>query len=115
MDPKAMFPQGYHPQTIQMRPDVKGRAKYYTRTARPTKYYLVDFGLSRQYAPDDKNPREHPIWGGDKTVPEFQHSDEAQDPFPTDVYCLGNVLRQEFLQVQTHVIRLLRRLPFVGI
>ncbi|KAI0633259.1 kinase-like domain-containing protein [Trametes polyzona] len=32
------------------------------------------------------------------TVPEFQHSDEPRDPFPTDVYYLGSLIDQDFLQ-----------------
>lgn len=99
MDPRPTFPNGWHPQTFRSKPNLNGHASYYTRTARPTKYFLIDFGISRKYEPSNKSPREYPIWGGDKTVPEFQHSDDAQDPFPTDIYYLGNMIREDFLQV----------------
>ncbi|KIK71956.1 hypothetical protein PAXRUDRAFT_181560, partial [Paxillus rubicundulus Ve08.2h10] len=32
-----------------------------------------------------------------QTVPEFQHSDEPRNPFPTDVYYLGNMIREDFM------------------
>jgi len=79
--------------------DYKGFAKHYTRTARPTKYYLIDSGLSRKYNPEDGPIREEVIFGGDKTVPEFQgNNHEPQDPFPTDIYYIGNMVRDDFLQ-----------------
>jgi len=98
MDPKPIFPNGYHPSADVLKPNGRGTATYHTRTARPTRYYLIDFGLSRKYAQHDTSPREYPIWGGDKTVPEFQHSDNACDPFPTDIYYIGNMIRESFLQ-----------------
>jgi len=98
MDPRPLFPNLYHPQAEDRSLDFKKAAKYYTRTTRPTKYYFIDFGLSRKYNPDDGPPREDPIWGGDKTVPEFHRSDDPCDPFPTDIYYLGNMIREDFLQ-----------------
>ncbi|CAL1706283.1 unnamed protein product [Somion occarium] len=98
MDPKPMFPDLYHPIATRRKKDISGRAKYYTRTARPVKYYIIDFGISRKYSPDDPSPLEDPIVGGDKTVPEFQNSDAACNPFPTDIYYLGNLIRKDFLE-----------------
>ncbi|RDB25453.1 hypothetical protein Hypma_007491 [Hypsizygus marmoreus] len=75
--------------------DVKQRS---SRTRTPIKYYLADFGLSQLYKPEDAPHLELPGWGGDKTVPEFQTSDDTPcDPFPVDVYCLGNLIRENFL------------------
>ena len=101
MDVSAMFPDGYYPiprETV-MRPDFKKRAKYFTRTERPPKYYLIDFGIARRYNTVDGPPLELPVWGGDKTVPEFHRSNEAMNPFPTDIYYLGNVIKERFLEV----------------
>jgi len=100
MDPLPMFPNMYHPQSPDSSLDLRGFPKQYTRTERPTKYYLVDFGLSRKYAAYNVTPQELPILGGDKSVPEFQGEghNEAWDPFPTDVYYIGNVIREGFLQ-----------------
>lgn len=101
MDGREMFPDGYCPipSLSDMRLDLKGRAKKHTRTERPPKYYFIDFGISKRYDPEHGPAREVPIWGGDKTVPEFQTSDEPMDPFPTDIYYLGNVIKEHFLQV----------------
>lgn len=101
IDPKPLFPKMYHPVANRRNRNFKGKAKYHTRTARPAKYFLIDFGLSRKYTGDDC-PMEIPILGGDKTVPEFQGEGEYQphDPFPTDIYYLGNMIREDFLQVR---------------
>jgi len=98
MDPRPMYPDMYHPQATNFTRDWKDFARRRTRTARPVKYYLIVFGLSREYDVNDAAPRGYPIWGGDKTVPEFQESDEPCDPFPTDIYYLGSMIRQDFLQ-----------------
>lgn len=98
MDPKPLFPRMYHPQREKRNVDFKGQAKYYTRTACPTKYYFIDFGLSRRYNPANGPPREYPIRGGDRTVPEFRDLEEPCDPFPTDIYYIGNMIREDFLQ-----------------
>lgn len=99
MDPKPLFPKLYHPQEPRYSYDFRTSAKHSTRTSRPVKYFFIDFGLSRQYDPKDGRPREDPIRGGDKTVPEFLRSNDPCDPFPTDVYYLGNMIREDFLQV----------------
>ncbi|KAJ8509304.1 hypothetical protein ONZ45_g8518 [Pleurotus djamor] len=67
----------------------------------PVRYYLADFGLSRKYRPEDRPPLEDVIVGGDKTVPEFATMD-ACDPFPTDVYTAGNLIREEFTEGTQH-------------
>jgi hypothetical protein len=107
MDGKDMFPEGYFPTATQtvMRPDLTGRGKYSKRTECPPKYYFIDFGLSKRYDPADGPPLEVPIWGGDKTVPEFQNSNEPMNPFPTDIYYLGNVVNEYFLQVRLVQLR----------
>ncbi|KAF9814675.1 hypothetical protein IEO21_04970 [Rhodonia placenta] len=94
------FMHAHHVAHRTERRDYKGTAKFYSRTERPTKYYYVDFGLSRKYDPADGPPLELPILGGDKTVPEFQGEgyNIAVDPFPTDIYYLGNLIRMAFLQ-----------------
>ncbi|EED86080.1 predicted protein [Postia placenta Mad-698-R] len=92
------FMHVHHVAHRDMNRDFTGTARHYSRTERPTKYYYVDFGLSRKYSPDEYPPRELPILGGDKSVPEFQGEgyDEAVDPFPTDIYYLGNLIRMAF-------------------
>ena len=101
MDPRNMYPDMFHPRLTLKSRDWKGWAKYYSRTARPTKYYIIDFGLSLKFNPDDGPAMACPIEGGDKTVPEFQERSGwyDRDPFPTDVYYIGNMIREDFLQV----------------
>ena len=96
----TMYPDGWHPCLGYKSRGGIADAKHYTRTERPPKYYLIDFGISRRYDPKDGPPMEDPILGGDKTVPEFQTSVAACNPFPTDVYYLGNVVRKDFIQVR---------------
>lgn len=100
MDPVPMFPELFHPRRQNMKRDFSGPVKPLTRTQRPTKYFFVDFGHARKYNPDDGSPLELPLFGGDRTVPEFQEDgyDKPYNPFPTDIYYLGNLIREEFLQ-----------------
>ncbi|KAJ7140484.1 hypothetical protein C8R43DRAFT_588230 [Mycena crocata] len=104
MDGSKMFPNGFHPQAQKRKPDFySGRAKFYTRTQRPPKYYIIDFGFSRRYETRNPPPLITPIIGGDKTVPEFRISangdpPEPCDPFPVDVYYLGNMILREFIE-----------------
>ncbi|TBU31671.1 kinase-like domain-containing protein [Dichomitus squalens] len=98
MDPRPMFPRMFHFADSSQNREMTGSAKHYTRTWRPVKYFFIDFGLSRKHDPAAGPPRYPPIWGADRTVPEFRRSLKPCDPFPTDVYYMGNVIRQSFLQ-----------------
>ena len=99
MDPRPLYPNLYHFINISQNRDLSGTAKHYTRTRFPVKYFFIDFGLSRKYDPANGPPRSYPIRGGDKSVPEFKKSLDPCDPFPTDIYYLGNVIRTVFLEV----------------
>ncbi|KAH9920130.1 kinase-like domain-containing protein [Fomitopsis serialis] len=100
MDAVPMYSETlWHPRMSVYTRDFSGPAKHWSRTERPVKYFYIDFGLSRKYNPADAPPREFPIMGGDKSVPEFQGEgyDVASDPFRTDIYYLGNLMRTTFL------------------
>ena len=101
MDATRLFPNGFHPMQHLFDPNYDGAAKHRTRTERPPKYYLTDFGLSRRYDPEAGPPYELPIRGTDKSVPEFQGEgyDQASNPFATDVYYIGNEIQTTFLKV----------------
>ncbi|KAG5351585.1 hypothetical protein C0989_005741 [Termitomyces sp. Mn162] len=97
-DSQHLFDAPPHPFLTFMKRDFTGRPSIVaSRTIKPVKYYLIDFDLSKEYPPGA--PRlEEPPWGGDKTVPEHLLPDAPPcDPFPVDVYCLGNCIRQHFL------------------
>ncbi|EGN94735.1 hypothetical protein SERLA73DRAFT_125647 [Serpula lacrymans var. lacrymans S7.3] len=97
MDATCLFFHPFHPQDIDMRRDYKGEAKSLTHTQCPPKYFYIDFGISCCYDANNTAPLEEPIWGGNKTVPKFQNLDQPRNPFLTDVYYLGNMIRNEFL------------------
>ena len=106
MDATPLYPIPYHPMRRSRLRDFSddgwfaGDPKHYTRTERPVRYYIIDFGISRRYNPNDGPPLEVPILGGDKSVPEFV-SLEPCNPFPTDIYYLGNMIKKTLLQVRS--------------
>jgi hypothetical protein len=101
-DASPLYDSPPHPFASHMKRDFSGEVKSSSnRTRSPIRYYLVDFGLSRRYNPEDGPHLEPPGWGGDKTVPEFLASTDLCDPFPVDVYCLGNAIKRHFLDVST--------------
>jgi len=100
LDPSGMYPKGFHPIQINRRRDFRGRAKRFTRTLRPTRYHLIDFGLSRRYS--SRNALDQPIRGGDKSAPEHRLGNLC-NPFHTDIYYLGNLIRERFLKVRESV------------
>ncbi|KAJ7267689.1 kinase-like domain-containing protein [Mycena haematopus] len=96
MDGAHLYPKGFHPQEQNRTPDFKRGPSHYTRTRLPVKYYFIDFGLSRRYDPANGPPSEPIILGGDKSPPEHSKT-LVCDPFPTDIYFLGNLIRRHFL------------------
>jgi hypothetical protein len=107
IDPTSLYPNGYHPVRIDRNRNFKGKAFHYTRTQRPPRYHLVDFGISRRYSPEQLPVQEDIILGGDKSPPE--HEDEnviTADPFPTDVYFMGNMIRENVIQVSSSLYNL---------
>ncbi|KAJ6492525.1 hypothetical protein C8R47DRAFT_1319353 [Mycena vitilis] len=94
-DPTHLYPAGFHPVHPRLDPSFKTHSRPITRTECWPRYYIIDFGLSRQYDPADGLPFEDVILGGDKSPPE--HRFLACNPFPTDIYFLGNLLNEKFL------------------
>lgn len=109
MDASSMYPQGFHPAQTDRSKDWKGKAKHLTRTQAPPRYLLIDFGHARRYDPKDGPPLELPLRGGDKSAPEHSEANYNTpcDPFPTDVYYLGNFMREELVQVSINSLYLL--------
>lgn len=104
MDAAPLYPQHWHPIVDTRKRDMSATAEHLTRTQKPVKYYFIDFGISRQFTADDPEPMADPIQGGDRTVPEFEVSDEPCNPFPTDVYYAGNLIRQDFISASVHLV-----------
>lgn len=99
MDAPSIFPNGFHPCSI-----IKDRGGRYLlksiprfKAAGPINYYFIDFDISRCYGLDDN----HIVVGGegaDRDVPELSDV-KLYDPFPADVFIVGNVIKKRFLQV----------------
>ncbi|KAI0294563.1 kinase-like domain-containing protein [Russula brevipes] len=98
LDPSYMYPESFHPADIERSRDFRRKAKWHSRTRRPTRYLLIDFGLSRRYDPANGPPLDKPLRGGDKSAPEHQDRVTPCNPFPTDVYYLGNLIREDYIQ-----------------
>ncbi|KAJ6611269.1 hypothetical protein B0H10DRAFT_1918894, partial [Mycena sp. CBHHK59/15] len=84
MDGTPLYPIPYHPVEQNMKRDFSGRVSHLTRTQRPVKYYITDFGLSRRYPPGVHAPLESIIVGGDKSVPEFRKNEDGVLPMKCD-------------------------------
>ncbi|VDC04963.1 unnamed protein product [Peniophora sp. CBMAI 1063] len=100
MDSGPLYPVPFHPRKVTRRRDWKGKVRPYTRTERPVKYYIIDYGLSHRFKPDEPAPLIVPIIPGDKSVPEHQGMKEfeASDPFATDIYTAGNLVNEWFVK-----------------
>ncbi|KAN0140579.1 Protein kinase-like domain containing protein [Lactarius tabidus] len=98
LDPFGMFPNSFHPVDPRKGKDFRRKVKRYSRTRRPTRYLLIDFGHSRFYDPANGPPLDEPLSGGDKSAPEHQDGKTPCNPFPTDVYYLGNLVREDYMQ-----------------
>ncbi|KAF8479940.1 hypothetical protein JB92DRAFT_3042195 [Gautieria morchelliformis] len=70
MDARKLFPRGFHPINIDIDYKHDRYARHWTRTERPPKYLLIDFGLSRFYDPKHGPPLDLPVRGIDRTAPE---------------------------------------------
>ncbi|KAI0298946.1 hypothetical protein BC826DRAFT_906857 [Russula brevipes] len=94
-DAPRMYPNGFHPVKIDRNRNSQRTAETYTRTQRPPIYYFIDFGLSRQYA--SRDALDEPVRGGGNSAPEHRSQTHC-NPFQTDIYYIGNLVRQEFVE-----------------
>lgn len=99
----SLFNVPPHPAQRFVRLDYRGEVSVSSsRTKKPVKYYLIDFDLSEVCRPEDAPHLRRPPWGGDKSVPEFLLPNATPcDPFAVDVYCMGNSIREDYLDVRT--------------
>ncbi|KAJ3965101.1 hypothetical protein EV361DRAFT_940348 [Lentinula raphanica] len=98
MDATSMYTRPYHPIKPKKRYDWTGKALHHSRTRRPPRYYLIDFGHSRMYDSSQSRPLEYALRAGGYTPPEGLEGIPC-DPFATDVFLLGNLIRTVFLDV----------------
>ena len=91
IESEKTFPEGFHFENDLRKPDLSGPAKFYTRTQRPSKYFIIDFGMARRYESDNDSPMEPTITKDDEV--------KLQNPYQVDVYLAGELVRQVFLDV----------------
>lgn len=102
MDSSPLYEEPVHPADPDRTRDYTQIARPRPRTLHPVKYYFIDFGHACRYSSDTNPPRIYigsRGYGGDGTVPEFKTQVDC-DPFPVDVYRLGNVIREGFTHVR---------------
>ncbi|KAJ7097038.1 hypothetical protein B0H15DRAFT_773532 [Mycena belliarum] len=110
MDSREMYPRGFHAGLPSRTRDFsRSVAPAATRTQIWPRYYLIDFGHSRTYRATEI-PCEEKIGGADHSVPEHRTAGFGCNPFPTDIYCLGNILRRHFLNNVSVAVDSLRTL-----
>lgn len=100
MDASTLYPSGFHPIYKGFLPDVSGLAPHLPRGSAPVTYYLIDFGISTRFSPDDPSKLVLGTNGIEDSVPELSKT-VPYDPFKTDVYIIGALFCQEFLAVRT--------------
>ncbi|KAH9054585.1 hypothetical protein EDB83DRAFT_2225461 [Lactarius deliciosus] len=85
-----------HPVDPWKSKDFRRKVKGYSRTRRLTRYLL--FGLSQRYDPANGPSLDRPLRGGDKSAPEHRDRETLRYPSPTDVYYLGNLVREDCIE-----------------
>lgn len=95
---EKVYPKGYHPASVLLTSDVQDFAPRISRTAAGgVRYYVTDFGISTRF-----NEGEDRLVKGvacqDDTVPELSNI-VPYNPFPVDIYTLGNVFKEDLLDV----------------
>lgn len=103
MDGRPLYPKGFHPSWKGRLPDnvAKDAPHILRREAGTVKYYIVDFGESSYFPDPNVRRRVRGKTAADREVPELS-AIKSYDPFPVDVFTLGNVYKRNFLQVNVH-------------
>ena len=102
MDPMEMYPKGFHPALTSLSPSLRKIAKRRHRSQVPrVKYYFIDWGLSSMYNDPAQARMVEGYVTGDIDIPEILLFIWPFDPFPVDVFTVGNVFKKELLDVST--------------
>jgi len=88
-----MYPNGSRPTQIKRN---NGCLNDTTNLKRPPFYHFVGFALSRHYT--SRDVIDEPLSGGYKSAPEHRSRSQC-NPFSADIYDIGNLVRQEFMEV----------------
>ena len=99
LDGAPLYPEGFHPTMQGLNSTLLRRAKSLQRSeVQSVKYYITDFGLSTHFDNVDGPRMVTGAIAADAEVPELS-STIPYDPFPVDVFTLGNVYKKEFVHV----------------
>ncbi|KAI0077229.1 hypothetical protein K474DRAFT_1596436 [Panus rudis PR-1116 ss-1] len=96
MDARSIYPKDHHPVRLDYTPDGVFDAPQYNRIDHPVRYYFIDFGISSLFQPGESRLVVG-AKGQDKSPPELSNK-IPYDPFPLDVYILGHVYQEEFVE-----------------
>jgi hypothetical protein len=100
MDASAMFPRGFHPLLPYFLPDNPFQSAPRTpRSQVRVSYYFVDYGISSYFPPGHSRKLVTGGDGRDQEVPELSDT-IPYDPFPVDVFIIGNMFRTELFMVR---------------
>ena len=103
LDARDMYTERYRALDNQnLKLDFSGPVKQRkTRTAVWPKYYIIDFGASKQYPLSKSAPLDWLMPVNDEYVPEFRNLEkyDVSNPFPIDVFMFGNMIRLDFMDV----------------
>ena len=99
-----MYPRGFHPLLQVAEADFSRPANpNRRREAKDIKYIFIDFGISSRFNSLEERYLVYGCMAQDPTIPELSGI-VPYNPFAIDVYTLGNVYREELLEV--HIYRL---------
>lgn len=101
MEGRALFPGGFHPSRQDRSPDCKSKAFPIRRIDAqvPVRYYFIDFSQAEQIQSTDICSISGRKEGPDGTLDLI--TDEPYEPFPVDVYSLGQIYRSAFIDACT--------------
>ena len=102
MDADSLYPKGFHPAVTVS--DASGAELAYPKRRRDVggvKYYFIDFGISSRFEADEER-KVIGVLGQDQDVPELSF-EVPYDPFLTDVFIIGNLIKREFIEVRVSV------------
>ena len=101
MDAEAMFPEGFHPAQVMLKPDYSGWATWIPRSVVGVRYYFTDFGISVHIPEDQPGKTVTGDSGRDQEPPELFDT-IPYDPFKLDIFIIGNMFKKEFCEVNIH-------------
>ena len=108
MDGEQLFPKGHHPVyprfDIAIRRFSKPIRRRDVANSEPVKYRFIDFESMINFKDSEKAPR---VLGGsfafgqDDDLPELRYGvGQMYDPFPVDIFMLGNVYKKRLVDVR---------------